>query len=646
MIETDLNSANEIYEIVAEGYPVVIAKPNATFEAILRTTSSRLEVASIGRQVQLGTMARRDVQQLVNRPDVVVLVARDEFECHTISAAASHAAAALHGDDHDHHHHHMSPTARFRGLLMLDAKDIGSIFLFALVEGTLGLATPLAVESLVNVVSWGTYLQPLIVLALMLLVCLGLAGVFKLLQTVVVEIIQRRQMVRFVGDLAHRFPRANRNALHGEYPRELANRMFDIMSIQKATAVLLLDGVSIILATVLGMILLAAYHPFLLSFDIVLMLTMISLTWILGRGGVKTAIQESIAKYRVIHWLQDVIDSPGSFRTNGGEPLAIERANRLVADYLEARRGQFRVVIRQVAFAIGLQVIASTALLGLGGWLVIQGQLTLGQLVASELVVTVVVGAFAKAGKSIEKYYDLMGAIDKVGHLLDIPMESKLPTASLVEHPAEMRCENLVLEAGKLHLHVHDTYVTRGAKVALTDSGNGGRSVLAAALAGIVHPAGGSLEVEGNSPAKLDFANNYQLIGYAAGNEVFNATVRENIDLGRITIGRGRVRECLQAVGLWQFISGLEHGLDARLQTGGYPLTDVQVAQLMIARAIAASPKMLVIDGLLDKLSDSQRTHIWQTLAAANAPWTLIIATNREDIASLCEQRIEVEDGQ
>ncbi len=176
------------------------------------------------------------------------------------------------------------------------------------------------------------------------------------------------------------------------------------MTIQKAAAVLLMDGLSIVLTTTIGLLLLAFYHPFLMGFAIVLVISMISITWVLGRGGVRTAIDESIVKYRIAHWMQDILAAPSAFKINGGENLAIERSNRLLTEYLEMRSYQFRVLIRQISFAIGLQVIASTALLGLGGYLVITRQLTLGQLVASELVVAVVVGAFAKLGKSLEKY--------------------------------------------------------------------------------------------------------------------------------------------------------------------------------------------------------------------------------------------------
>ena len=88
---------------------------------------------------------------------------------------------------------------------------------------------------------------------------------------------------------------------------------------------------SIVLTTMIGLILLAFYHPFLLGFDIVMVIAMISIIWVLGRGGIQTAIEESITKYRVAHWLQDVLSLPSVFKTGGGEALAIARSNQLTA---------------------------------------------------------------------------------------------------------------------------------------------------------------------------------------------------------------------------------------------------------------------------------------------------------------------------
>jgi putative ABC transport system ATP-binding protein len=540
------------------------------------------------------------------------------------------------------HHAHYSPVERFVSLLQLDRGDIARLTLFALVAGILNLAIPLAIESLINVVSWGTSFQPLVVLALMLLTCLGFAGVLNVLQNVIVELIQRRQFVRIVSDLAHRFPLANRDSLRTEYPRELANRVFDIMTIQKASAVLLLDGISILLTTILGLLLLAFYHPFLLGLDVVLVLAMTVMTWILGYGGVRTAIDESITKYAVVHWLQDVIASPVAFKTGGGEKYAIGRANELTMDYLVARRRQFRVLLRQVVFAIVLQAIASTAVLGLGGWLVIDGQLTLGQLVATELVVTVVVGAFAKIGKSLEKFYDLMGGIDKVGHLLDIETDTRQNIANSPTGPAAVQWDDLEFRGLAWVSKVSAATIRPGDRVAIVGDDVTGREMLARTLAGLERPHYGHVEVAGMEAAMAANGGDCRWIGYAGENDLFHGSLLDNVQLGRESIDTPRVRAALISVQLSDILVKLPQGLDTHLQTAGYPLTRIQSRQLVLARAIVSKPSLLIIDGLLDELPEADRKTLWENLTRAENHWTIVVNTNREDVAKLCSSQISV----
>lgn len=628
--EVRFDNLQDAIAFVQEGYPLIVAQRDGTFVIVDSIVGRSFETTIISQHVNPNTITRRHLKKLVMPGDARVFVAKKDLECDPMSASPAMNTG-------QEEHEHLSPLRRFMALLNLERRDIWTVVLFAFVSGVLTLATPLAVESLVNVVSWGIYFQPIIVLGLILLICLGIAGILRVLQTVVVEMIQRRQFVRIVSDLAHRFPRANQKALVGEYPRELANRVFDIMTIQKATAVLLLDGLSIVLTTVIGLLLLAFYHPFLLGFDIVLLLSMITITWLLGRGGVRTAIEESKIKYRVVHWLQDVIAFPSVFKTGGGESLAIQRANQLTTEYLQARKQQFRVVIRQVAFAISLQVIASTALLALGGWLVIDGQLTLGQLVASELVVTVVVGAFAKAGKSLEKFYDLMAGVDKVGHLIDIPVDPRHRLGQLPDGPIDVNWSDLRFGNGRGETFVPAGTISAGSKVAINGSDIAARSALAQALAGLRRPLGGIIQV--SDIDSLNAATTYggKLVGYAGTLDVFHSTLRENVDLGRTGIGSRRVREVLAQVGLSSTVLRFPDGLLTPLQTDGYPLARHEVAQLVIARAMVSSPKLLLIDGLLDRLPDQIRGQILTALTAQEAPWTLMIVTDRDDIAQQCD---------
>lgn len=633
-------AADDIASSLAEGFPVILVTDDGNVWVFESLVGSRVEATFIGDKVETSLIKEKRIRKIfASSTDARCLVAKRELECGTLS----HTGTEL-GDEQDDHHDHPTPLKRFIALLSLDQRDVWAVALFAFVSGILSLATPLAIESLVNVVSWGTFLQPLLVLAFMLLACLGIAGILKVLQTVVVEVIQRRQLVRIVGDLAHRFPRAKQSALQGLYPRELANRVFDIMTIQKASAVLLLDGVSIVLTTMMGLLLLAFYHPFLLGFDIALMICMVSITWVLGRGGVQTAIEESKTKYRIIHWLQDVLSTPAAFKVNGGEMLAIERANRLTTDYLTARRHQFRVVIRQVAFAIGLQVVASTFLLGLGGWLVMKQQLTLGQLVASELVVTVVVGAFAKAGKSIEKFYDLMAGVDKVGHLLDIPVDPRNELGTLPDGPARVRWDDLEFHFRSTGSKcvVPASGIEPGKSLAIVGNYRAGKSLLMRSLAGLIRPHHGIAEIAGFDAQKAALGSDGQLVGYACRNEVFHATIEENVDVGRTFIGQKRIRDVLDQVGLWDSILQLPGGTRTMLQSNGSPLSNTQQAQMIIARAIAGQPKLLLIDSLLDDLTPDVRERLWATLTGDDVPWTLVIVTNQLEIAQLADEQLEL----
>lgn len=635
--EIDAPSGRQAAEMTRQGYSLILINEGESIVVFSRGEA---------RQVDCWVLRTVDVNAVSERSQIYphkagrmlkkasrILVAKRELECDTMAAGGGHSAEQ---------HEHPTPLRRFISLLDLDRRDISLVILFALVAGLLSLASPLVVESLVNVVSWGTYFQPLLVLASMLLIFLGMSGVLKVLQTWVVEIIQRRQFVRIAGDLAHRFPRAKQSDLFGEYPRELANRVFDIMTIQKATAVLLLDGVSIVLTTLMGLILLAFYHPFLLGFDIVLVITMISLTWVLGRGGITTAIQESKTKYKVAHWLQDVLSMPEAFKFSGGESLAVRRANQLTAGYVTARKRQFAVVIRQVIFAVSLQVIASTTVLGLGGWLVLSGQLTLGQLVASELVVTVVVSAFAKAGKSLEKFYDLMAGIDKVGHLLDITADPKTVIKDLPDAPANVSWGALAFVRETFGVSVPAGEAASGSSMAIVGDDHDGKSELARAIAGLSKPTKGMVQIEGVESLRVGISGSSDIVGYVGQPQVFHGTIHENVDLGRAHIPGHRVREVIEKVGLADVTMGLAKGLETKLQTGGHPLSQEQIYQLMFARAILMNPRVLVIDGVMDLLSSNVRETLWKTLGAEDAPWTLFVVTHREDIAEICSGKFGV----
>lgn len=561
----------------------------------------------------------------------------------------------LHGSDHDachsrnpHDHHqdvtYHEPLGRLAGFLRPDWGDIRVVVVFAAAVGVLTLATPLAVESLVMTVGFRMLLQQVVILSLLLFAFLSLGAAMFIVQKVVVEYLQRRFFVRMVADLSYRLPRVEIGALDRGIGQELANRFFDIMTVQKAFATLLVDGVSLVLTALLGLTVMAFYHPYLLGFDIVLVGAIVLFVLLLGRRGVTTAVHESIAKYRTAAWLEELARGPATFKFCGGPTLALERADDLAKEWLIARREHFRVVYRQVLFTAYLQVVASSALLGLGGWLVIQGQLTLGQLVASELIVATIVGSFAKIGKYAENYYDLLAAINKLGFLVDLPIEPRGDES----HVGPARAARLTLlrvgyayEGSPLAaIHNLTVEITPGERVALYGPSGSGKSTLIEILMKGRMPTSGQVELDGLDYRDFRTDSLRSQIGLARPGGIFHGTILDNVRVGRESIPLSEVRYILESVGLWDEVSSLPDGLDMWLTPGGAPLSEGQDRRLLLARAMVGGPRLLLIDDLLDGLDEHIRGRILDVVMDRAAPWTVVVATRDPEVLARCDRTI------
>jgi len=518
-----------------------------------------------------------------------------------------------------------------------------AVVVFAAAVAVLSLATPIAVESLVNTVAFGVLMWPVVVLAGILMTCLGLAAAIRAMQVYVVECVQRRLFVRVVADYAHRIPRLKLEAFDQRYAPELGNRFFDVLNLQKSLAILLLDGVALVVTAAVGMVVLAFYHPFFLGFDILLLLMIAFVLFALGRGGVRTCLHESHAKYDVAAWLQELLRCLRAFKFAGGRQLALEKADQLAGEYVTARRQHFRVVWRQTVFALGLQVVASTALLGLGGYLVINRQLTLGQLVAAEMVVVLVVASVAKLGKYAETYYDLLAGAEKLGLVTDLPLEREGGEA-LADGGGGMavRVHGVDHVSHRTLLTPTEWYVAPNERVAVVGPSGSGKTTLFEMLCGLREPGHGVVELDGIDLRGLSLEQMRERVALVEGSDIFTGTVMENVRVGRPHLSPGDVREALRVVGLVGAVHDLPHGLDTPLTPGGGPLSASQSLRLTVARALVGRPRLLILDGVLDALDLRECPDLLPRLFDRSAPWTLFVASTNPSVVGMCDRAIEL----
>jgi putative ABC transport system ATP-binding protein len=536
----------------------------------------------------------------------------------------------------------LPPFRRLFSILKAEVGDLWIVGIFSVIVGILTLTTPIAVEALVNVVAFGQFVQPVMILAFMVFVLLGFSATLTGLKTYVSEIIQRRLFVRLVEDLAYRLPRVQQSLIDHKSLPELTNRFLEIATIQKVVSMLLLDGIGIVMQTFIGMAVLAFYHPFLLGFDIVLLTGIAFTIFVVGRGAIKTSIKESGSKYKVLAWLEEIARNPTAFKLNDGTELAIGRADHLTVGYLDARKAHFRIVLRQVIFSLLIYCLATTVLLGLGGWLVIAGELSLGQLVASELIVLLIVGSFAKLGKHMESFYDLMAAVDKIGTLLDLPLEphEKLLEVSS-EQPFSLSFHDVSLSiAGKQVIHKLDFSIPVGGRFAVIGSGNSPSCYVVDLCLAIRQPDTGIVLLNGINIIEYRFDSLRESIGVAREIEVFDGKLEENIHLYRPQVSSRQVWWALETVGLLEVVENLPQGAQTILTEGGFPLTKMQARRLMLARAIVGGPKMIMIDRLLDAFSKAEARVLIEALSSED--WTLVVFTECDEIGELLTQKVKL----
>lgn len=552
----------------------------------------------------------------------------------TASTAASVPAHAEHGHgegegdgaDHGHHHgdnghhdDHPPPTVRLRKLLSQESAALWVVLVYAAFIGLLALATPVAVQALINQVTFGQLRQPLLVLTVLLFLVLLFSGALRLLQATAVEQIQQRLFVRLGSELSLLLPRVLMAQLRKPPGPRLVSRFFEIITVQKSLANLLLDGMSLLLQSLIGLLVLGFYHPLLLGFDVILLMSIVVIVLGLGRGAVKSAVKESRAKYDVADWLMELGSHSLTLRGGRGADWAAQRADVLLLQYVHARRLNFSILRRQIIGALLLQALASSMLLGLGGMLVIWGQLTIGQLVAAELIVSSVVLGVLKFTKHMESYYDLLAGLDKLGYFDDLKDERETgETLTLPERPEVLLRKVKVSDPDSVsELHVDELIISPGSRAAVV--GGRGKRLISEVLYGLLDADHGQVELGGVPIRSLSLSSLRSQVALLHDDRegIVAGSVADNLRFAKESVSFAELRAALQSVSLWNDVSSLPKGLDTQLLSGAPAWSTSMRWRLLIARLLIQKPSLVIVDGEMSLPAD-----LWPLLQSGS--WTLL----------------------
>lgn len=543
-----------------------------------------------------------------------------------------------------------TPVQRFWQLMAAEKREIIYLYTYAIIAGLISLSLPLGIQSIIAFVSSGQITVSVVVLISLIVLGLLVVGGMQIMQLWLVEYIQQRIFVRTAFDFSHRVPRLQAEALHRYYPPELMNRFFDTISLQKSMAKLLTDFTTAAIQIVFGLILLSFYHPYFIVFGMILVIVLIGILYFTSPRGVDTSITESKYKYKLVAWLQEMARSMNTFKLGGQSALPTEKTDGFVTNYLKARKQHFRVLMTQYFSFVGFKTLVTGGLLVLGAVLVIQREINIGQFVASEIVIILIMTAVEKIIIKLDTIYDMLASLDKLGQVTDMPLEEEGGI------PIPARGQGLSIQVNNLRYHYPGLEeraldgisfnVAASERVCIAGFNRSGKSTLSQLLLGLYESYDGSISYNNLSLRDLDKNALRRLIGDNTSKEqVFNGTILENITLGIPGVPIEDVLWATDNVGLTTFIQELPHGLQTELTGGSIRLPASVIRKLIMARCLVLRPKMLLLDDFWGGMEKTEKLRLIQMLSSQEFNWTLLIISNDPEVMAICDRTLLLRDG-
>jgi len=489
----------------------------------------------------------------------------------------------------------------------------------------LSLATPISVQLLINSVANTAMPAPLWTLAGLLLGLLLIVAGLSAMRFWMMALFERRLFARIVAEITVRAVHAQNPFFADQNRGDLFNRYFDLVVVQKAVPSLVIGAFTIILQSAVGLIVTSFYHPFFLAFNAILLLVILAIWLIWSRGSIRSAVALSHAKHEAARWLESVGGSNGFYKSSRHFDFAMDRSEAVTATYVERHQRYFRYSFTQTVAFLLLYAFASAALLALGGNLILSGELSIGQLVAAELILSGVFYGVSQLGWYLDTLYDLVASAEELSLLYAIPQESTVTAAGQSPGDGAVRLDRVVTEGARF-----DFALAAGEQL-VTRADGGAERLLAMVLKRHVVPERGLVLVGGADMATFDMYLLRSEVMVLDRPSIVEVTIREYLTLAAAASTSTVMLDALETVGLRDRVAGLPHGLDTPLAASGYPLSIGEVMALKLANALLVRPHVLMLSQLYDLIPTSRLAEVLRQLKAAGT--TVLLCTGRpEDI--------------
>ncbi|RAJ11326.1 peptidase domain-containing ABC transporter [Arenibacter echinorum] len=539
---------------------------------------------------------------------------------------------------------------RLLGLLKLDKRDVLQTFYYAIFAGLVNLSLPLGIQAIINLIQSAEISTSWVVLVVLVTGGVAFGGLLQLMQIRIIENVQQKIFTRASFEFTYRFPKIKMSELQNYYPPELANRFFDTLNVQKGLAKILLDFPAAVLQIVFGLILLSFYHPFFIVYGILLLLLIYVVFKFTAQKGMDTSLEESKRKYKVAHWIQEVARSLVSFKLSGRTSLALDKNDALVLDYLEARESHFRILVIQFIQMIGFKVLVTAGLLLIGGLLVLNQEMNIGQFVAAEIIILLVISSVEKLTRSLETFYDLFTSLEKLGQVVDKDLEEQQGEKPLNEEDEfYVELDRVSFGASKIGKNILDDIslkIDPKTRLLVLGANGSGKSTLLRLIAGLIQPDDGNIYVNNVSLKGINPNHYRSFLGQSLTEEKpFEGTIMDNITFGDKSISEKDVQWAMENTGLLQYVKEQPKGINTMVYPEGQQMPFTVSKKIVLARSIVRKPKLLLLKDPLIQFDEVEAVKIIKFLTDDKNPWSLIVVSQDPKWLNRFQNIITLEDG-
>ncbi|ANW96446.1 ABC transporter ATP-binding protein [Wenyingzhuangia fucanilytica] len=527
----------------------------------------------------------------------------------------------------------LSPLVRFWRLINQYKKQIRLIYYYAIISGVVNLSLPLGIQAIINYLQTGELTTSWIVLVVFVLIGIAITGKIQINQLRIVEDIQQDIFAKSAFEFAYRIPKISRVNLDKVHAPELVNRFFDILTIQKGLPKILIDFSLAAFQIIFGLILLTFYSSYFIVLGISLFLIIYLIFKFTGPKGLETSIKESKYKYKLAHWLEEIASNTKTFKVLRKGNLHLQKTDNINLQYLENREAHFNILIKQFVLFIGFKVWVAAGLLVLGGILVFNQQMNIGQFVASEIIIIMIINSVEKIIRIVETIYDVLTALDKIGHVTDLELDKDTGNGELKDTANGVTIELVDIS---FKYPNQDHYVFNGlsakikpkAKVWLKGNTGKGKSTLLNILARMHSPEKGSVLINNRPSEYYSLDSFHEQIGYIGPNTgLFEGTIEENILIDR-KVESKELDLILEKLFLKEHISKLKNGIKTKVDSRGRRMPKSTTQKIVLARYLVNNPAILLLEDPLQFIDEDEKKAIIDFIMDENKPWTVIVVAD------------------